>query len=93
MVEDDHISDFLDALVAERASAPLTIRSYETDLDDAAHILKAKGANLATAGLSDLQQLMEVWQRRGSCGQHNSAASICFARLLRLSVRRGHSQR
>ena len=65
MVEDDHISDFLDALVAERASAPLTIRSYETDLDDAAHILKAKGANLTTAGLSDLQQLMEVWQRRG----------------------------
>ena len=65
MVEDDHISDFLDALVAERASAPLTIRSYETDLDDAAHILKAKGANLATAGLSDLQHLMQVWQRRG----------------------------
>ena len=65
MVEDDHISDFLDALVAERASAPLTIRSYETDLDDAAHILKAKGATLATAGLPDLQHLLQVWQRRG----------------------------
>ena len=65
MRHDDLISDFLDALVAENASAPLTLRSYESDLADAQNVLIRQNVRLKDAQLSDLQHLLSVWQKRG----------------------------
>lgn len=65
MRHDDLISDFLDALVAENASAPLTLRSYETDLADAQAVLKKRDVSLQKAQLADLKYLLTVWQKRG----------------------------
>lgn len=65
MRDEDLISDFLDALVAENASALSTLRSYETDLTDAQAVLKQRHVSLHKAQLADLQYLLSVWQKRG----------------------------
>ena len=58
---DAHISDFLIALSAEKASAAKTLRAYETDLSDADAFLQRRGASLTHATSDHLKALLSHW--------------------------------
>ncbi|OCW58253.1 site-specific tyrosine recombinase XerD [Hoeflea olei] len=60
-----HAEAFLEMMSAERGAAGNTLEAYRRDLDDAADVLRSRGATLAGAGAEDIRAILSDLAARG----------------------------
>ena len=89
---DAEIERFIDSLWAQKGLAELTLKAYRQDLVQFSRWLDARGQDLASAGMADIQGFLGERFERGSSARSNARMLSTLKQYYRHLVRQGERQ-